>query len=89
MREAGGCSGLEMPGKGTFSEIKVHVGAREARWLDASVRPRAGPELPEVTVQYSDMSPWVSYKGSFLRKQWPPNLLAEGPCIGDPKSRNL
>lgn len=68
MREAGGYSELEMPGKRVFSEIKVHVGAREARWLDASVGPRAGPELPEVTVQYSDISPWVSYKGPFFRK---------------------
>lgn len=31
MREAGGCSELEMPGKSAFSDIKVHVGAKESQ----------------------------------------------------------
>lgn len=58
MREAGGCSELEMPGNRVFSDIKAHVGAKEAQWLDVSVRPRAG--LPEDTVLNLDICPWVS-----------------------------
>ena len=60
MREAGGCSELEMPGNCAFSETKVHTGVEEARWLNVSVRPRAGPKLPKATLLCLDIYAWVS-----------------------------